>query len=156
MFGTILAFITGLGPVVQAITSKIADLKMMKLKAETDSEKIEIQGRIEEAHDKRAVLVAQAGSRIGILFLSIMQLLFVLPAAAFVNKILLWDKVVGALNGCASVAKVLPSKAGYVKYQYCQTWFSTDPIDQNMWWIILAIVSFLFVTTLKNSFTKNA
>jgi hypothetical protein len=155
MFTAILAFLTGLGPVVQAITGKITDLKMAKIKAESDIDKATIQAQIEEAHDKRAVLVAQAGHRIGALFLSLMQLAFVIPAAVYINKILIWDKVIGAFDGCAGVVKVLPSKAGYVKYQACQAMYTTDPIDQNMWWIILAIVSFLFVTTIKNRFTRN-
>lgn len=146
--GAILSFITGLAGPMAAIINKISDLKMAKVNAHTEEKKAEINQQIEEAHDKRAAIVAQAGSRIGILFLSIMQMLFVLPAAAIIAKIGFWDKVVGSLHGCA----VKPLTA--VTKRYCQEWFITDPLDSNMWWIILAIVSFLFVTTISSALKK--
>jgi hypothetical protein len=152
MFGTILAFLTGLGPVVSAITTKITDLKIAKLKAETDVQRIEIQAQIEDARSKQAVLVAEAGNRIAGIVNSSFRVFLAIPAAAFLYKVLLWDKVVGSLDGCAvqagkAVGKTVVGGIGPEHIRYCQEWYRTDGIDPNMWWFVLAVIGFYFVTS---------
>jgi hypothetical protein len=145
--GTILSFLTGLGGTVSAITKTISDLKMAKIKAESDTERAEINRQIEEAHDRRAVIVSQAGTRIGSFVIGILQLLAALPMIAILWKYA-YDKIIGGLAGCAAEGLKPLFKV------YCQTHYRMDPLDQNIWWIILTIVAFLFMGQMKKAWTK--
>jgi hypothetical protein len=63
---SILGFITGLAPMLTQVANNITDLQKMKVKAQSDAEIQDINRRIEEAHDRRQILVAEAASRVGI------------------------------------------------------------------------------------------
>jgi hypothetical protein len=137
---SILGFITGLAPAISQIANKITDLQMLKVKAQSDTELADINRRIEEAHDRRQILVAEAGQRIGIILNGGMRALMALPVAVFLWKWLVWDKVIGAFAHCAgpfgkAVNGVMPER--------CATYI-TDQLDGNTWLIVLGISGFYF------------
>ena len=133
---TILSFITGLAPMLAQVTNKIADLQMLKVKAQSDTDIKEIDRQIEQAHDRRQILVAEAASRTGILLNGGMRFLMAMPVTIFLWKWLAWDKVVGSFAGCAGkYGEAFPPK--------CAS-FVTDPIDSNTWLILLGVSGFYF------------
>lgn len=132
---TILGFITGLAGPISSITSKIADLKIAQEQAKTNQERIHVEQEIHEAESRKAVLVAEAGHRIAGTINAAVRVSLTIPVAAFLTKMLLWDKVVGSFYGCANKQIALSS--------VCTT-FRTDPVDQNMWWVIGAVIAFYF------------
>jgi hypothetical protein len=129
-----LGFITGLAPMLTQVANNITDLQKMKVKAASDTELANINRQLEEAHDRRQILVAEAASRIGILLNGGMRFLMALPVAAFLNKLLLWDKVVGSYAHCSK---------GFETAGRCAT-FNTDPLDANTWYVVLGICGFYF------------
>ena len=131
---SILGFITGLAPIFGEIAGQILSLEKARLIAVTDVQKAELNKQIEELHDKRAVLVAEAGNRLN----STMRFLIALGPAIYLGKIFIWDKTVGAFAGCAGKTS-----------EYCRTIFQTDPLDYNLWWVALGVVGFYFLTTKK-------
>lgn len=133
MFGTILAIITGLGPAVLAIGNKISDLLIARQQAKTQEEIANVNQRIEEAHDKRAVLVAEAGSRIN----ASARLLLALGPIVILSKILIWDKSIGPFFDCVG------------KNAKGCGMFTTDALDPNLWWVVLAVVGFFTVSTMR-------
>jgi hypothetical protein len=135
----IFSFITGVAPMLAQITNKITDLQMLKAKAQADTEIRDIDRRIEEAHDRRQVIVAEAASRVGILLNGGMRFAMAVPVTAFLWKWLLWDKVVGSFAHCAQGL----DKVNGVLQERCAS-FVTDPIDQNTWMILLGICGFYF------------
>ena len=135
MLSLILGFITGLaGPIAQ-VANNITDLNKMKVKAQSDTELAGINQKLEEAHDRKAVLIAEAGNR----FLSVItgscRLALTIPVIVILNKLLTWDKAVGSWAGCAGDKGILPG---------CET-FTTDKLDANMWWVIIAVIGFYFL-----------
>lgn len=130
----LLSFITGLAPMLTQVANNITDLQKMKVKAQSDTELADINRQLEAAHDRRQVLVAEAASRIGILLNGGMRFLMALPVAAFLNKLLLWDKVVGSFAKCSKGFEVPGS---------CYS-FNTDPLDANTWYVVLGICGFYF------------
>src|SRR5262245_35134751 len=98
-FTSILTFLTGLGGVAKYITGRIADLKIEQVKADSNVQRQQITAEIEALHDRRAVLVAEAGTRIGALLNAIARGILAAPAAAILWK-LAYDHVVGPFYGC--------------------------------------------------------
>lgn len=137
MLFSILGFITGLAGPLSNLANKIVDLKSQRLKAETDIERHKIDQQIEEVHDKRAVLIAEAGSRIGVAINASCRLILAIPAGVILYKLLVWDKVIGSFDGCAG-------KAGNALR--CVT-YNTDVLDTNQWAVIAAVIGFYFLTT---------
>lgn len=131
---SILGLITGLGPSLIALGSRLADLVQAKQQAKTQEELAKINRQIEEVHDKRAVLVAESGSRIN----SIIRSIAAIGPILYLNKIFLWDKVVGSAVGCAGNAS-----------EFCRTTFNTDTLDPNLWWVALGVVGFYFLMSFK-------
>ena len=136
---SILGFITGLAPMLTQIANNITDLQKLKVKAASDTELASINRQIEEAHDRRQILVAEAASRVGILLNGGMRFLMAVPVTAFLWKWLLWDKVIGSYAHCAQGL----DKVNGVLQEKCMS-FVTDPIDQNTWLILLGICGFYF------------
>ena len=128
-----LGFLTGLAPMLAQVANNITDLQKLKVKASSDHELAEINRQIEAAHDRRLILQTEAASRIGIILNGGMRFLMALPVAAYLNKLLLWDKVVGSFAHCA---KGMDGTS-------CQT-FNTDGLDANTWFVVLGICGFYF------------
>ena len=118
------------------VANNITDLQKLKVKAQSDTEIKDIDRRIEEAHDRRMILQAEAASRIGIVLNGSMRALMAAPVAIFLWKYLAWDKVAGSIAHCAG-------KYGATMPERCAT-FVTDPLDANSWWIVLGVCGFYF------------
>lgn len=130
----ILGFITGLaGPIAQVV-NKISDLQIAKVQASTDQAKMVIDAQISEAHDRMSVLVAEAGSRIN----SIVRGLLAFGPMTYLNKVFVFDKVIGSLLGHSSDHSA----------------FTTDALDSNLWTVITVVLSFYFVYDIAASWRK--
>lgn len=129
MLLTILGWVTGLAGPISQITNKILDLQKQRLDAESNLQKAKIDQEIELAHDRRDVLVAEAGSRIN----AYMRFLIALGPGLYLFKIFAYDKVLGSLLGCREVS--------------CPT-FVTDPLDNNLWMVATAVVGFYFLQSI--------
>lgn len=134
-----LSFITGLAPMLSQLANNITDLQKMKVKAASDTELAEINKQIEAQHDRRMILQAEAASRIGIILNGGMRFLMALPVAVYLNKLLLWDKVVGSFVHCANGL----DKVNGVIQNGCKS-FVTDSLDSNTWYVVLGICGFYF------------
>src|SRR5882672_2842620 len=110
------------------IANNITDLQKMKVKAASDTELAEINRQIEAQHDRRMILQAEAASRVAVILNGSMRFLMALPVAMFLNKWLLWDKVIGSFAGCSG-------KYGSGFPEKCAS-FVTDGLDLNTWYIV--------------------
>lgn len=135
MLSLILGWITGLAGPISSIISKISDLQIAKVQASTDQQKAKIDQQIEEAHDRKAVLVAEAGSRVASAINTSFRALLTIGPALYIIKITAWDKVVGSFMGCSGGANRVD----------CQI-FNTDALKEpHMWAIIGGIIAFYFM-----------
>jgi hypothetical protein len=100
---------------VSRIAGKIADVRMAQAKAETDQERIAAEERIKTLEARRAVLVAESGSRLN----ALMRAGFALPFVIYNGKLVLWDKVL-ALG-------------------------STDPLSPELFQVEMACIGFYFL-----------
>jgi len=133
----ILGAITGLLGPITSLTKQYKELQMKRLEVEGDKNLKEIDAQIEEVNSKKAVLIAQAGSRVGMFFQGVGQLYLTLPLGAIVWKYA-YDKVVGPFHGCSGE---IPREL----IQHCKQ-FRTDSIDPHVWWAIGAMIAFYYVT----------
>lgn len=139
MLALILGFVTGLlGPVAQVV-NKITDLKMQRAKAESDKELAKIDAELQEVHDRKAVLIAEAGNRITGTMNGLARFALALGPIVILLKFLVWDKTVGSFSGCAKGSSLATDERCYT--------FNTDSLDPNMWWVILTCVAFYFLTS---------
>lgn len=130
----IIGLITGLaGPISQAVAN-VTNLQIAKVNASTNEEKMQIDAAIAEAHDRVAVLTAEAGSRIN----AIIRGLLALGPMTYLNKVFIFDKVIGSFLGHA--------KGGSA--------FDTDPLDSNLWTVVTVVLSFYFVYDIAASWRK--
>jgi hypothetical protein len=118
------------------VANNITDLQKMKVKAQSDTELADINRRIEEAHDRRMILQAEAGNRIAVVLNGGMRAIMAAPIAIFLWKYLTWDKVFGSFAHCAGTY-------GATMPERCAT-YVTDPLDANSWMIVLGICGFYF------------
>jgi len=130
---SILGFITGLAPMLTQMANNITDLQKMKVKAQSDHELAAINSQIEAIHDRRQVLIAEAGSRLN----AIVRAGFTLLTFPVLAKILIWDKVVGPFVGCVGKDPIGCSM------------FNTDALGYEIWAVIGSIIGFYFLTTWK-------
>lgn len=144
MLSVILGFVTGLAGPIANIASRIVDLQAKKVNAATEIEKARIDQQLEEAHDRKAVLVAEAGNRLAGTLNASMRLAIALGPMTVLTKIFFWDKVVGSFAGCAGEAG---QNIG------CET-FRTDALDTNLWAVITAVIAFYFVYDLATRLKK--
>ncbi len=119
---------------------KVAAVIIQKVKndAKTQVEKAKIQAEIDEVNARRAVIIAEAGSRLAGGLNASMRFLLTLGPLAILLKLFFWDKVVGSFVGCAGRGGIL---------EHCNT-FRTDPLDTNQWAVIAAAIGFYFVTSI--------
>lgn len=139
MLFSILGAVTGLAGPISNVISKITDLKIMRAKADSDVARHLIDQQIEELHDKRAVLVAEAGNRTATILNVSIRSLLALNIIVLLSKVFIWDKVVGAFVGCRGPAGRTVECVSY----------GTDGLDPNLWWVVMAVIGFYFITTWK-------
>jgi len=123
----LLAGLTGLLGPVSNIVASLNQYKIAQVNATAEVDKQAIQKQIDALHDKATVLTAEIGNRFAAMVTATVQAMIAIPVAAFVWKVLLWDKVVGSWPD-----------------------FSTDLRNTDqLWYVILAIIGFYFVTILR-------
>jgi hypothetical protein len=114
MFGFLLSLINPLS----RIAGKIADVKVEQAKAATDQERIRAEERVKTLEARRAVMVAESGSRLN----AMMRAGFALPFVVYNGKLVLWDKVLGDLTGGR-----------------------TDPLSPELFQVEMACIGFYFL-----------
>ncbi len=125
---TILGMLTGLaGPLAQ-IGAQIVSLEQAKTKAASDEEKQKIDAELSEAHDRKAALIAEAGSRLN----AIIRGGLAFGPFVYLLKVFLWDKVIGSFLGHAC-------------FQGKCSVFLTDQLDVNLWKVVAAVIAFYFL-----------
>lgn len=132
----ILAFITGLAGPIANVIAKISDLQIAKVQASTDTERLHVDGQIAEAHDRMMVLQAEAGNRIN----AIIRGLLAFGPMVYLNKVFVFDKVIGSFFGQALGGSV----------------FNTDSLDSNLWTVVTVVLSFYFIYDLAASWRKGS
>jgi hypothetical protein len=111
-------WLLGLIDPISRIVGKLADAKVELAKAETDDKRIEAGERVKTLEARRDVLVAESGDRSN----RLMRMFIAAGPALYLNKIFVWDKVLGPI-----------------------TQGRTDPLDENLWWVISAVIGFYFL-----------
>lgn len=122
MLGTILAFLTALGPSALHLGDQITQYKIQKNNTESQREKNKIDQQIAETNARRDVVVAEAGNRIAVIFKGIARTSIIAGPISYILKISLVDKVIGSFVGCAGKFAT-PEKCWM---------FVTDPLNLNL------------------------
>lgn len=123
--GTLLGFIPGLFTTINSITDAISNEKIAQINATSDVEKAVIQTRIEQLQSQRDVLIADASqSHLDIWIRS----LIAIGPAVYLTKIFIYDKVLA--------------------------YGSTDPLDPNLWNVVMVVLGFYFLATASISISK--
>lgn len=122
--------ISGMFGTIDNITKAISNEKINARNAQTEEERIASDERVKSLEAKRDLMVVESGvTRANIMVRSAAAV----PIVIVLWKLLVWDKVVGSLVGCARAAKGT-----------CNT-FVTDPLDENQWKIVMIILGFYFL-----------
>jgi hypothetical protein len=133
---TILTFATGLGTTVSSISRDLRDKELARTKAQSDKEVKQIDADIQALHDRKDVLVAEAGSRIN----AFVRAAIAIGPAMYVLKYYAWDKVLGSLFLCTGdAARNIP---------FCSP-FRTDGLNTEMAVVLTAVLGFYFLTSWK-------
>jgi len=119
MLTAIFGLIPGLFTTVNGITNAITNERIKLAQSQNESDKIASEEKIASLQAKRDVLVAEAGrSNIN----AIIRATIGGSVAFLLAKIYVWDKALGDYTG------------GH-----------TDPLDPNLWNVIMATIGFYFV-----------
>jgi hypothetical protein len=140
IIGALPALISGMFGTINGITNAISNQKIAAINAKTEEERITANEKVLTLQARRDVLIGEAGSgsRINL----IMRSCFAMVALIVVFKLYVWDKVVGSLVGCSQAIRGT-----------CGA-FTTDPLDDNAWKIIAAVIGFYFVTEITLAITR--
>lgn len=111
-----LSILIGLIDPISRIAGKIADARAAMADAETDQERLKQEERIKSLEARQAVLVASAANS---KWDAIMRFVLATPVAAFLWKVIIWDKVLG--------------------------WGATDDLSENLWYVTMLVVGFYYV-----------
>jgi len=131
--------LSGLFGTLNGITAAISNAQIAKINATTEEEKIRADQTIQTLQARRDVMIAESShSRLN----GIMRFLFGLVALSVVMKLYLWDKVIGSLAGCSQ------APAGTCGI------FTTDPLDDNAWKIIMMVMGFYFISEVSLGVTR--
>lgn len=115
----ILGLIPGLFSTVQGITSAITNEKIHLASSQNESDRIASQERIATLQAKRDIMLAESGSsRLN----AIIRACIGGSVAFLLAKIFVWDKALGTYT------------SGH-----------TDPLDSNLWSVVMATIGFYFL-----------
>jgi hypothetical protein len=117
---------------INGIESAISNEKLAQISAKSQADVTASNERILSLQARRDILVKEAATPSGIWNARIRAGLALGPML-FIDKVLIWDKVVGSFVGCSG--KTAPETCGM---------FNTDPIDQHQWYVIMAVILFYF------------
>lgn len=118
MLGLILGLLPDAFKTIGGITSAISNERLKKIQATTDQEKIAADERIKHLEAIRDVRIASAGNPLT----SIMMFGYGVGPLILLTKIYVYDKAFGQWTG------------GH-----------TDPLGENLWWVITAQIAFYFI-----------
>lgn len=110
--------LTGFSGAITSISNAIANERIAQINATTEQEKIAAGERISALEQRRAVLIAEAGTKGGWINQAI-RASFALPFVIYNAKLVIWDKVMA--------------------------WGSTDPLSTELFQIEMACIGFYFV-----------
>jgi len=127
------AMISGLFGTINHVTDAISNERIAGLNATTDRERIASNERVNTLQMRRDVMIAEAGSKLN----ARIRAALALGPTTILAKIFIWDKVVGSFYGCAGPSGM--HKAG------CET-FITDPLDPNLWQVVMVVLGFYFLS----------
>lgn len=113
-----LAFLFALINPLAGVAKSIAQYKIAQQSALTDQERIHAQEMVQTLQARRDVMIAEAGSGYGWIN-ALMRGLLAFGPMVYLNKIYIWDKVLG--------------------------WGSTDRLDDHLWNVVMAVVGFYFL-----------
>lgn len=130
---SVLTFLTGLGGTATSISKDLRDREVARTKAQSDKELRQIDAEISAVHDRKDVLVAEAGSRMN----ATMRFLIALGPAFYIFKYFFVDKFLGSLFLCSG-------KAG--EAARCAI-FATDGLNDTMAAVMTAVLAFYFLAT---------
>lgn len=111
------AFLLGLIDPISRITDAIAKAKISSNQAATDQERIKSDERVKALEARKAVLIAESGSRVN----SLIRAGFALPFVIYNAKLVLWDKII--MDGATK----------------------TDPLSAELYQVELACIGFYFL-----------
>lgn len=114
---------------INGITKAISDEKIALTNATTERQRIASQERINALQAKRDILIGEAKYTRANVY---MRCGAGLPSVVVLWKLMVWDKVIGSFAGCSQAL------AGTCKL------FTTDPLDNNQWTIIMIVIGFYF------------
>jgi hypothetical protein len=135
--------VTGLFGSINHITDAIGNEKIAVLKAQTEEDKIAAQERVNSLTLKRDLMIAEAAtSKLNI------RMRFALAACVLViiAKIFVWDKAVGPFFGCVGRLSAEAAAACHM--------FVTDPLDDNLWHVVMVVIGFYFLSEAATFFKK--
>lgn len=141
LIGGLPGLISGFFGTINSITSAIANEKLAQIGATTERERIASGERISQLQQQRDVLIADAAH--GSWDIWVRTIIAAGPASVLL-KLFLWDKVVGSLSGCAGEAGRAAACA----------WFMTDPLDINLWNVIMVVLGFYFLSATSTTIAK--
>ena len=127
MFLALIGLLSGLAGPISSVVNRMQDVKIELAKVQSDTERNKLLAEQEELGARKAVLIAEAGSRIN----SIMRACIAFGPALYLFKIFVMDKVIG------SIVRGITGK----DYQI----FLTDPLDDNLWKVVVAVIAFYFL-----------
>lgn len=136
---SILGFLTGLGPLIAQVSNKILELRMKQTESKSDVEKAKISAELEALHDRKAVLIAEAGNKFSATCNNIVRTTIGLSVAIFISKVFVWDKTLGSLVGCSG-------RLTDALKQACST-FTTDGLDPTLAGLVVAVSAFYLLAT---------
>lgn len=119
MLTALLGLIPGLFSTVNGITTAIVNEKINLAQAQNESDRIASQEKIASLQAKRDVLVAESG---GSKLNAIIRSTIGGSVSFLLAKIFIWDKALGDYT------------SGH-----------TDPLDPNLWNVVMATIGFYFV-----------
>lgn len=128
IFEAVFGFLKALISPIEHITTEIQKTRQEKLKADTDQARIAADERIKTLEQRKEVLVAEAGTPIN----QFTRTGLAIGPMIYLNKVFLWDKVIGSF-------------LGHSCYKGECSVFNTDALDDNLWKIVVAVVSFYFL-----------
>lgn len=130
---TILTTLTGLGGTATSITKSITDLQMARERAKSDTEIKKIDAEIMAIHDRKDVMVAEAGSRIN----GFMRAAIAVGPATYIFKYFFIDKFLGAMFLCSG---------DNGEAARCSI-FATDGLNPVMAAVMTAVLGFYFLSS---------
>lgn len=119
MLEVLLGLLPNIFSSLNTIAQSIANERIAALNAKTDQERIAAEERINVLQSQRDVLIAE--SAVSKLNIYIRALIAIGPAL-YLTKIFIWDKVLQQLTGG-----------------------STDPLDPNLWQVVMVVLGFYFL-----------